>query len=521
MNHRMITLRQKFIIRVFSVLIIIGLISGTIQLYFMKQQIMAQTTQQADAIANNVLSGMNQTNEATKAIEHQIDLKLIADAQNIAVLLNGKAANQITRNELIKIRDDLGLAGVTIFHEDKSKDDIVGAVSTDDQEVGFSFKKFGYYDVGKQVLSGEKPVLPGATYLDNHTIVLPITQSGSHSQKPIFYKYAYYVPSGTNYVINLYIKADEVYNYTKNVGPAATINNLVKENKIAKEIAVLNPKVFADPSLGKRLYPPLKKIEAGTFHLQTKRDLVTIKSTKKESYIENVNGIIVYKMFLPIDENHVIYLALDYGKMSGPLYHYSIILIVSSLISLFILFFLTTQFFNGIYENIQKIIRQMKFLEQGDLTVHFTVQDESELESLSQSTNRMVEKLNRLVMETKNQAEKTQRLSVVLEAESYRSVKKMYQVSTEVTIQAREQLDEILEFLDELKNILQPYKENERVSYFLEKVDVMCQLARDRTAATTDTTIALSDLLKSLHKQSRELSDISNDLLEQISIFKL
>ncbi|BDG45738.1 methyl-accepting chemotaxis protein [Parageobacillus sp. KH3-4] len=523
MKVKNITLRRQFLIRIVSALFIIALCSGAIQIYLMKEQIIRQTNQEAEVLARDVLRTVEQTELATQSIEHQIDLKLISYAKHIATLLQGRPAEQITQEELLKIRDDLGLAGITIFQEAKSKDDIVGVVATEKEEIGFSFKKFGYYEVGKMLLSGGKPFIPGATFSDKNVLVLPIAQSGSHKTEPAFFKYAYYHAPNTDYIINPYIEANEVYHYTEVVGPNKTINKLMKENDVLLEIAVLHPKVFANPSLEKQLYPPLKKIEAGSFRLQTgkDRDFLTKRDMKKVSYIDKIDGKKVYKMFLPLGDDRVIYLALDYGKMSAPLYRHSIILIVSGLVSLLILFLLTARFFHHIYENIRKIQRQIKLLEEGNLTAKSEVNDGSELEKLSESTNRMVDKLNQLVTDIQEQAAHTQRLSVLLEAVASQSVEKMYELSTEATMKSREQLYEITEFFDEMIAALQPYKQDENIGNVIERVEVMRKMANEQTAATTEMTIALSDLLQSLHEQARELSEISNLLLDYMAKFKL
>lgn len=227
------------------------------------------------------------------------------------------------------------------------------------------------------------------------------------------------------------------------------------------------------------------------------------------------------ELFIKTKDGQVIYIALDYGALSGPLYRHSIILLVTGVISLIVLFLLTARFFNRIYENIQKIKRQIQSLEKGDLTAKSNVNDRSELENLSQSTNRMVDKLNKLVKDTQEQATKTQKLSVLLEAETSQTIEKIYAITTETTMKSREQLYEIISFLDELVETLQPYKKNEQVLHLIEKVEDMKQIANERTAATTDMTITLSDLIHSLHGQSRELSEISNALLESMKKFKL
>ncbi|WML49527.1 hypothetical protein RCG23_05940 [Neobacillus sp. PS3-34] len=133
----------------------------------------------------------------------------------------------------------------------------------------------------------------------------------------------------------------------------------------------------------------------------------------------------------------------------------------------------------------------------------------------------MVDKLNNLVKDTQEQATKTQKLSMLLEAEASQSVERMYDLSTTTTILARDQLFEIMEFLDDLGQVLQPNNHNEKVQEILKQLEYMREMAQYRTHATTEITITLSDLLKSLHEQSSELSEISNTLLEQMGKFKL
>lgn len=524
MNIKSWTLRKQFLVRILLVLLIIALISGSIQLYFMHKQIVTETNQQANMIAKNVMRGIEETNLASQNIEHQIDLKLKMKAMYASDLLKGKNPEELTEADLKKIRDKLGLAGLTILAPTPGKKDIVAVASTEKQEIGFSLKKFGYYDGGMKLLNNEKPDLPGASYLSQNMITLPIVQSASHEDKPVFFKYAYYHAPGTEYIINPYIEANEVYQYTKNVGPQARITQIEKENNLIDELAILNPRVFADPSLEKQLFPPMKKVSAGQFKRQTKQDLQLLKkpAMKKTFYISKINGHKIYKMFLPLDKNHVIYLALDYSHMTGPLYRHSAILIISGLIALLSLFLLAASFFNRIYDNIQRIIRQIRSLEDGDLTVKSDVKDNSELQMLSQSANRMVDTWHRTLKETIEQANKVRRVSVLLEADAGQSVEKMYEMSAETTLKEREQLDEMNDNLDELASYLMNQKEDSSSQEtVLQKIEGLKHMIRERTVATTDMTITLSELLESLHNQSSEMSKIANALLESMKPFRL
>lgn len=522
MKH--VTLRRRFLTQVFSLLIVIAILSAGIQVYFMNQQIKSNIYEKSTPIANSIERGIEETDLASKMIEQQIDFKMIAIAKHIGDLLQTQKVENIKNEQLLKIKKDLNLAGLTIFA--RKDNDIVAVKSTDVKDIGFSTKSYGelVYRNMNAVLKGEEPVVQEG-YTDKSILVLPIVKSGSHKEQPLFFKYAYYHPPGSDYIVNPFIEAQEVYKFTQEVGPGRLISQIEQRNPYVKEISVLNPKVFKNPSLEMNFYPPLRKVEHGDFKYQTKEDVEILKQMVdhpvKRISLQKVNGEKLYKVFLPINDNRVIYLALDYSKMTTPFYKYSIILMVSSLLSLLVLFLITVPFFNQIYENIQRVKEQIQLLADGDLTVKSRVKDGSELEILSNSVNKMVNKLHSLVSDTREQAVKTQRLSVMLEAEASQSVEKMYELSTETTIQSREQLHEIHEFLDEIEEVLNTLPNDENTKAIFDKMDAMRQIANDRTATTTEMTIQLSDLLQSLHGQSKELSNIANTLLQQISRFKL
>ncbi|MGF2617866.1 methyl-accepting chemotaxis protein [Rossellomorea vietnamensis] len=521
MKGEKITLRRQFLFRVLSILLMIALLSGITQLYFINNQIKKQSDRQAESVADNVIRSLKQTNFATSVIESQIDLKLVAQAKHIASLLKEKESGHITQKDLLEIRDQLGLSGISIFKETPEKDDYVAIRSTEEKEIGFSLKEYGYYEAGKALASGEKPDVPFSTFTDTYTLVLPIAQAGSLNEEPQFFKFAYYYVKEQGYAVSPFIEANEVKQYMESVGPGTEIEKIVKKSDIVEEIAIINRNVFENPALESQFFPPMKKIEAGTFQYASKKDseIINQLTRKKTFHIEKSKGKNLYKMFIPTVEDRLIYIALDYDQMSGPLYRHSVILIISGIGSLFILFLLTARFFNRIYENLQIIKRQVSSLENGDLKAKSRIDDGSELELLSQDMNSMVDTLNQLVTDTQTQAMKVQKLSILLESEASDSVQKMYSMSTEATLRSREQLNEILELLNGISGSLT--KKNNSPQVVLERIESLQELARNRTAATTDTTIKLSDLVQSLHSEAQELSEISIDLLNSIKRFRV
>jgi hypothetical protein len=521
------SLRKQFISRILLLLVLISIISGTVQGYVLYNKINDDTQHQATMTARTIEHGITETDLASKNIEHQIDLKLELYAKRIGDRLQGRKLNEVTSDELVKIRDENGVAGLTLIT--KQGDDFVNAKSTDISEVGFSWKQVGqtvvdsFTTVFNDKTPGEMPV----SYSSNGIAILFAAQSGAHTDKPVFFKYAYYHVPGTDYIICAYIEASEVYNFTQKVGTDTWIANILKENPYAKEVAVLDPRVFADPSLAEKMYPPLKQVVYGSYKFRSDKDAAFLKEKinpqlKETTYIEKINGHSLYKMFLPMDEGRVIYIALDYQKLSAPLYKYSFILIISGFISLLALFMFTANFFNKIYRNIQQIIIQIKKLESGDLTAKSSITDGGgELSDLSNSTNKMTDTLNQLLTDTYDKATKTERLSVLLENEANQSVEKVFTMSMDTTSNARETIEEIYLFLSQVEEQLLPQSDTPKAKEILDKLEMMRYMADQRVNTTTEMTITLSDLFKSLHGQSSELSELSNSLLRQLEKFKL
>lgn len=519
------SLRTKFILGLFAIMMVIVLVSGMVQIIFIKDQVTDNMSDQANMIAKSIEQGIKATDAASLAIEHQIDLKLLSYAVHIGDQFHGKSVEDITNEDLDRMKERFGIGGITIMA--REDDDIVGIQSTELQEIGFSFKEIGFidgYESLDKLLKGERTDLP-VSYQSETAQILPIAQSGSHGDTPMFFKYAYYNPPNTDYIISPYIEAHEVYQFTQEVGPATWIESVKEQNPNVKEIAVLNPNVFKNPSLETDYFPPIKRLVHGSYTYQNEEDVLLlsemIEQPRQISNIEKYEGHNIYKMFVPMDENRVIYIALDYDQISAPIYRHSMILIISGIISLIALFLLAARFFTAVYRNIQKINNQINALEKGDFTSMSDVKDGSELGDLSYSANQMVNTLRDVLHETSEQASNVQRLSVILEKGANDSVQKMYQVSMESTMKQREIVDDILEFLEQLQQQLQSTEPNDEVKDSLAKIQMMKEYVVDRSVSTTDMTLALSDLLSSMHEQSKDLAEISKSLLQRIYQFKL
>lgn len=527
-KERKNTLRQQFVFRMLIVLLTISGLSSIFQYYYLGNQIDNNVKKEAIKIAYSIEQGIHETNSASRAIEKQLDLRLKVIAQRISDRLGTKMIDDITNEELKLISEDFDIAGITIFAQ--QEDDIIGVKSTTPSDIGFSFKKtLGAENEAfmgiSNLLNGKEIIQGTESYVDQNTIILYTSQSGSKQDETSLYKYAYYHEEGQDYVINPYIEANEVYQFTQGVGPNNWIEKVLKTNSLAKEVAVLDPRVYTDPSLAEKMYPPLQKVVYGEFNLSSSKDediLVSLaKNPEETAYITEIDSKKIYKMFIPMDDGKVIFVALDYTAMSLPVRKMSTFLLITSFISLLAMFILSTQFFNSIYKNIQIIIAQIKKLELGDFTARSEVKGKGELADLSVSTNHMTETLNKVLRETAKEASKVQRMSLGLKEEADESVEKVYDLSIELTSKAREDAYNISDFLELLEEKIKNLPNEKDIKHILLKIEEIRLISDNRSESTTDITITLSDLLKSLQHQSDELSEISSKLFENMDKFKL
>jgi methyl-accepting chemotaxis protein len=499
----------------------VAIVSGVIQYYFLYQEVKHDVENEAQMISKSIEQGIRSTDLAENAIEAQIDYKIESISQRISDQLPNRVTN-ITDTELQKISKDMNISGVSILANEK---DLVSVVkSSEPEEIGFTLEGLDEYgnETLHRLLNDEKPEDVGAaSYLSDNIAVLYIAQSDS-SANPKFFKYAYYHKPGTDYIINIFIEASEVYQYTEKVGPNVWIDNLLKENEYAKEIAVLDPRVYEDPSLAEDMYPPLKKVVYGNYNFTNDEETIIgmMEHPETSSNIQDTKDGKIYKMFIPYDEGRVIFIALDYDKMSAPLKNQSLILIIFGFLSLIVLFFISTRFFSNIYQNITKIIKQIKLLEKGDFTARSNVNGSGELKDLSETTNKMAKTLKNVMSETLQQANQTQKLAYILEADATKSVEEIYTISMDTTTGARELTEELEYSIEQITTILQESKDEKSLEV-LKHIQEIQEFIKKGTNSTTEMTISLANILTSLQNQSVSLSTVSKKLFDSMKQFEL
>lgn len=523
------TLKKQFVIRLFIVLLIILSLSGAIQYMYLSNKIDSDVRTEALKVSKSIEQGIYETQAASKAIEHQLDLKLKQIAQHIGHRIGNRPLDEITNEELKTLSNEFDIAGITIFKEQEG-DDIVGRKSSEQSDIGFSIKSFlgedsHGYTIMYDLLHGNKLKPTYETYTDENTFILPTAPSGSHSEKPTFFKYGYFKPEDKDYIINPYFKANEVYNFTQEVGPNTWIDTVLESNKNVEEVAVLTPEVYADPSLLDIKTELWEKVVYGKFESETEKDRGTLvdlaDNPERTTYMEKQGDKTYYKMFLPTTDGQVIYVGLDYSRISEPLKNMALILLIFSLLSLVALFILSTRFFSRIYNKIQVIISQIKTLESGDFSNQTTIEGKDELADLSKTTNRMTNTLNQVLRNTTKEAENVQKLSLALKNDADEVVEKTYELSVELTSKAREDYYDTTDFLDRLEEQIYSSNNKEEFEEILSKIEHIREISNNNSTSITEITIQLSDLLRFLQSQSDDLSNISSSMFNNMYKFKL
>lgn len=314
------SIQNKFI-KILAFILFIGLISNIFQLFLLENETNNNMQEQIQLIAHKIKESVTDKKLLFDSIEHQIDLRLVGYAKNIADLLGDKSLDEITNTELEAIRQHLGISGISLFA--KQGDAIVVQKSSDPEEIGFGFKEeqTPVYKLIHSVLNGSPLELVPVSYIDDRAIVTNVTKSGSQPDTNQYFKYAHYHTPGTSYIISCFIEANDVFQHASSLGPNRLIKRLKEENPYIEEISVLMPRSLEKPQLEEGFYPSYRSLLYGSYPGVIDQEIEMLshfdRSNPTYYFTTSEDGRRLYKTFLPIDEGTVVYIALDYEKVKS------------------------------------------------------------------------------------------------------------------------------------------------------------------------------------------------------------
>lgn len=322
----------------------------------------------------------------------------------------------VTNEQLKALADELMISHITLMA--RTQDDIIGVKSSDPHEINMSTKEWGYWHDAFQQLFSLSPITV------KEGVVLPNYWTGpvevSSSNPDHTDKWGYYYDGSSNFIINPYLRDNQVLEYEELFGPANVMERFTKELEGVLELTVFNPEKFGQKSriINKngRSYIRIadQPIWYGTYDYQNqKTDAKLIqavaKTGKTQSYIEEVNGKKVRKTLVPIQEGN----AEPY--VIGVTYDYSIIekelkdeLLKHLLLSIpFVLIVLVTSlvFSRSITKPIGYIVEQVNEIAQGNFGKKLVLKRKDELGHLTQNVNALSSFLKNYVDDLKQSQE--------------------------------------------------------------------------------------------------------------------
>jgi diguanylate cyclase len=375
-----------------------------------KNQLLSNNERQIELITKEVSFQVENTRRGSLYVEDILARELRTASLAILSKLPPDYGD-ITNDQLVKLAKEVGVSHITLLT--KTNDDIIGIKSSDPDEINMSTRDWGYwYDAFEQLFSLEPVTVEKGLTLPNYWSG-PIEIADSDPDH--IDKWGYYYDGSTNYIINPYFRDNEVLEYEERFGPGKTIEGFTEHGVL--ELSVFNPKnfgkkkevVYSNGNSYIRL--SARPIWYGTYNYPNiQKDTVFIekalKTTKVQSYKDDLNGKSVMKTFVPVlsknDQPYVIGLVYNYGIIQNALIHELKVHIVLSIVIMIIVLMVSLIFSRSITQPIGYIVEQVNEIAQGNFgkTLHLNRRDElglltENVNSLSKHLKSYVNDLNK------------------------------------------------------------------------------------------------------------------------------
>ncbi|TFD95775.1 HAMP domain-containing protein [Jeotgalibacillus sp. R-1-5s-1] len=451
-------LRKQFLYWTFGAVVIVAVISFSIQLVMINQQVEKNTELYADFVSQEFLSRLEQSEKVAGSMNQQLDRTLDVTAQLIYTEIDRIGFNSLTEDSANELLNDFNLEQIEVI-DNVSGDSLV---FNSDQSTPAMLSSIGGESADKVNYSN------GAL----HIYLTPVMEDR--------------------------LLIEEI------TGTDSVIDEMKDSIPVLKEAAVFSRGTDGDWLLISGSVTTLKH-----------SGLNRLGSTSAET------GDMYHRVFLSKDESTAVYFSLDRSSIYLPVYRNALIFLALRLLTITLFVFLIIRFFNKISSMIQELINQVSKLEGGDLTARSSLRDKGELGRLSLSLNRMSSRWNKMMSAAGNYTLQTQRMSVLLEKETVYSADRLSEITVETALINRHEKEEALLLLQDAENFIKMYAPSQNQSNYLQKVKSIKQLVESKSTAAAEAAITVNNTLKSLHHQAEELADTSQEMLELIDTFRV
>lgn|GEM_PF-2949056 len=398
-------LTREITIRVGLVLLILCAISLFLTVYFVRWKFEDYVENDVNALKSMIVSTLHLTSSNTNVVEKVSDLTMYHISKRITQTMQGRPVSQITKQELRQLAKQMDVEGISLFVP--FDDHFIVVRSSEDGEIGLSTQHWGFWNVALRQLYERKPVSVGHGFAQQNYWAGPISKAAWNES---YYKFVYYYDGSTPFIVNPYVRDDRIYQFTDGMGPDALIDELIAQNPVIKEIAIINIKPYLKGRLNRVIQPNLERpILYGTNQYtfpeewQLLNQLLLDGKERKINFRQDLSSLV--KLYVPIQGERALTVVVDnsrYKKLELAI----ITVVISSFILAFILInVIVRSIAHRRLRPLQEIEAYITEVATGNFAARMNILEQNELGRLAVRIGDMGHKLGHLVAQLNARAE--------------------------------------------------------------------------------------------------------------------
>jgi methyl-accepting chemotaxis protein len=526
----------QMILKIGILLCIVGSLTIFVAYYIIKLELENYQQEEIHTASNIVVQAMKTTESSTHTIEHLIDARLLTASKGIAQALQGKAINEISREELIQLKEYWALYDISLFV--REGEDIVVAQSSDENEIGLSTKEWGYwYTAFDQLMSG-KPVSVEKGHGEGNFWVGPISRS---EWDTMYFKYAYYYDERSSILINPYVLDEEIYRLTFDSGPTQMISNIISESLDIEEVAVINVPALLKGTDNEVIEPEYDRpILYGNHTMTLPGDIKMMNAVMNhgaEQYISfKKKGKDFKKFYIPLSDNRVMTVVSNLKRQQKMEQNLIALLITAFLLAFIAIFLVIRIIAKRQLKPLKEIADHIHNISKGDLTKGLQIKENNEWGWLADQVNEMTDRMNHLILDIKKEAHSVLILSSLLSKQAYTSTETMDEASVTMTNESKTLVVDLSSNIETLSRTFHTFlqdisklnidievKENLEDSIMVINQNLQNLELYTETHASniTEIKIMFSNTLDELSDAIQQMDEFSTSLENKIKVFQV
>lgn len=390
---------------------VVGLLSTFILYWLSKEHFSNHISLEVQSATEIIIQSINLSEQAANTVELDIDRLLYSTAVNLAEDLKGKRLEEITSQELTRLKEKYLVTQISLCVEIDGHIEIIQ--SSDTGEIGVSSKDWGEDNtwtiaLRQLIRTGSVDVTEG--YKQPDYWVGPVAKS---SWEEAYYKYAYYrtTDGKTPYLIAPYVKDEQIQQVKQKFSPENFIREITERNQMIESIAIVNVTPWLEgiskPNeivperddtilLGNDLMP---RPEDRMHLLQLQQD------ENAQSYRFTENGVLYEKHYVPLPNQRAMILTRNKQDEQSFFQLALFIIFGAYVFMLCLMLFLSYFMTKRSLKPLSTIREHLRKVSEGNLNeVIQLTEKKSDLDQVAEYINEMTVKMNSLVMQMKARA---------------------------------------------------------------------------------------------------------------------